>query len=70
MWNSVHFTTEILQKYFVFLKEIWTKISKEMDGMQRTCRGLTDYQITTRVRNIRSQHQGSDLLRNIENSQE
>ena len=58
-----------LENIHLFPKEIWTKISKEMDGMQRAWKGLTVYQVTTRVRNICLQHQGSELLRNIENSE-
>ena len=58
-----------LENIHLFPKEIWAQISKEMDGMQRTWRGLTDYQVTTRVLNTRLQHQESDLLQNIENSE-
>ena len=48
-------------------KEIWEKISKEMNGIQRTWHGMTDSQVSSRVRNVRVQIQGSNLLRNIEN---
>ena len=50
-------------------KEIWQKISTEMNGRQRTWRGMTDNQVTSRVCNVRAQIQGSDLLRNIESSE-
>ena len=50
-------------------KEIWSKISKEMNERSTTWRGLTDNQVISRVRNICSQIQGSDLLRRFENSE-
>ena len=50
-------------------KEIWDKVSEELNGIQTTWKGLTDFQVTTRVRNIRLKVQGSDLVRNIEDSE-
>ena len=50
-------------------KEIWDKLSQELNAIQPTWKGLTDFQVTTRVRNIRSKVQGSDLVRNIEDSE-
>ena len=38
-----------LENIYLSPKEICTKILKEMDGMQRTWKGSTDYQVTTRV---------------------
>ena len=49
-------------------KQIWDLVSKEMNEMHSTWKGMTDFQVTTRVRNIRSKLQGSDLVRNIEDS--
>ena len=50
-------------------KEIWDKLSEELNSIQPTWKGLTDFQVTTRVRNIRLKVQGSDLVRNIEDSE-
>jgi len=50
-------------------KKIWDILSEELNAIQPTWRGLTDFQVTTRVRNIRSKIQGSDLVRNIEDSE-
>ena len=50
-------------------KEMWDKVSVELNGIQITWKGLTDFQVTTCVQNIRSKVQGSDLVRNIEDSE-
>ena len=58
-----------LENIHLFPKDIWGIISKDMNKKFTTWRGLTDNQVTSRVRNVRAQLQGSDLLRNIENSE-
>ena len=40
-----------------------------MNGMQHVWRGLAEYQVTTRAQNLFSQLQGSELVRNIEDSE-
>ena len=40
-----------------------------MNDLQPTWRGLTRYQVITRVRNIRTKLQGPDLVRNVEDTQ-
>ena len=49
--------------------EIWTKIANEMKEISTTWRGLTQYQVVTRVRNIRTKVQGPDLVRNVDETE-
>ena len=75
--NGIDFTTfmkkrtdEIaLENLHLKPKEIWDKLSDELNSIQPTWKGLTDFQVTTRVRNIQSRVLGSDLVRNLEDSE-
>jgi len=49
--------------------QIWSKITDEMNDLQPTWRGLTRYQVITRVWNIRTKLQGPDLVQNVEDTQ-
>ena len=48
--------------------QIWSKVVEELNDLQPTWRGLTQYQVITRIRNIRTKLQGPDLVRNIEDA--
>jgi len=50
-------------------KDIWDKLTNELNTIQPTWKGLTQYQVNNRVRNIRSKLQGSELVRNIEDAE-
>ena len=43
-------------------KDIWDQLSNELNKIQPTWKGLTQYQEITRVQNIRSKLQGSDIV--------
>ena len=58
-----------LENLHLHPKEIWDLVSRQMNEIQPTWKGMTDFQVTTRVRNIRSKYKGSDLIRNIEESE-
>ena len=44
------------------LKDICDKLLNQMNTIQPTWKGMTQYQVITRVQNIRSKLQGSDLV--------
>ena len=45
------------------------KLTNELNTIQPTWKGLTQYQVNNRVRNIRSKLQGSELVQNIEDAE-
>ena len=49
--------------------DIWAKLTNKLNTIQPTWKGLTQYQVITRVQNIRSKIQGSDLIQNIEDAE-